>query len=545
MPVDEAVLPRGVNGNVKRDRSTTVLVAVTGLLLLAILMTPVVATLTGARDGFMVNGDEAVAALLPVHFARGGPDLVFPGNAYQGVLEVPAYAALWWIAGPYEIPMRLLHQVIWLAALGVWTWLALDVVGRSIGASTRARWWGALGVVGLLGLTSVAGWPTWFRIYPGYQLGALLSGLGVLVAVRSQRWWHWGAAGALAGLAVYAQPMHLAGAVAVLVAAVVAVASPVSLWRRLAAVAVGGLLGVSPLLAWNIRNSFGTLDSSSQPVQHPDWTYVDRLVNTVRVTGRVLWGDASSPLNSWAAVVRVVVVVALVFLMAVGAVALVRAGRRAWPLLAVVSVCLLGLPVLSALSLDVDYRYAVGWWPALVVLVAAGTVTVAETTPAPARRWVLGGLAVVIVLHGLVVVDGAVPLVRERAAYTSAEASTRDLASDLERCGVDAVAGDYWTVYPAVWGSDGGLRGKAFFGPDRLSTFDPTSWSGVRRLAVVPPPSVKESLDAANLVALRTGRGEEGWVSTTHPGTGSRVLLEKTGMPLPRGCLGENGLVPS
>ena len=166
--------------------------------------------------------------------------------------------------------------------------------------------------------------------------------------------------------------------------------------------------------------------------------------------------------------------------------------------------------------------------------------------PRPAlRRAAVGTVAVALVVHLAVVVDGAWLQVERRTPVPSAESATRDLAEDLRRCGVDVVAGDYWAIYPAVWGSDARLRSATFFGPDRLDANRPASWPRVRRVAVLPPPTVVNGQDAANLVALRTGRGRDGWVATVHPGTNVRVLLERTASPLPAGCVGENGLAPS
>lgn len=522
------------------ETGTRVLQVLVGLIVVAAVAAPVLATMTGVRDGFMVNGDEAVAALLPVEFARGGPVLLFPGNTYQGVLEVPVYAVLWWIAGPHELPMRLFHQVVWVGALAVWAWCAIEVVGRSRGASRRARWWGALGVAGLLGVTSVAGWPVWFRIYPGYQLGALLAGIAVWLTVGGDRARRWVLAGFLAGLAVYEQPMHVAGALAVLVAAVVTTDAAMSRSRRVGSAVVGMFAGVSPLVLWNLRNSFATLGSSTQPVAHPEWGYLDRSWNTARVTARVLWGDASTPPGSFGAL-RFLVGAILVGLVLLGVVALVRVGRGGLPLLSVVAVCLLGLPALKAFSLDVDDRYAVGWWPGLVVAVAAGVVVVA-TSEDLVRRIGLGALCLGLVAHLAVVVSGARSAVEHRSRWPSAEAETLDLARDLRRCGVDAVAGDYWVVYPAVWASDARVAGGSFFGPERLAALAPAAWSRLQRVAVLPPTAKVAPGDAANLVTARTGRGRDGWISATHPGTGVVVMLERTAQGLPDGCLGGTGL---
>lgn len=521
---------------------------------------PVVATLTGVRDGTMVNGDEAVAALLPVEVGREGPFVLFPGNAYQGVLEVPAYAALWAAAGPHELPFRLLHQAMWTAAVAAWAAAALEVARRG-GASTRARWWGALAVAGLLGVTSVVGWPVWFRIYPGYHLGALLGALGVLVALRlvdtrrapaSERAQlrGWALAGLLAGLAVYAQPMHAAGVVGVGLTALLAArdrpasSGIVHRARPVLVSAAGAALGVLPLVAWNLRNGMAILDSESQPVQHPEWGYPQRLANTVRLTGRVLWGDGSAPLGGVPRLLATAVAVIGVVVLAAGLWALWRWRPRSWPLVGVVAVSILGLPLLSSLSLETDQRYAVGWWPGLVVLVAAGAAGVVDALDGRAAVAACTVVAAAVAVQLVVVVAGAWPVVSDRTGTPSAEAATRDMADDLRRCGVDVVAGDYWAVYPAVWGSDARLRTRVTWGPERLA--GTSASADARRVAVAPTEPARESVRdvrGAAAAAAPPGRGGRGWVVATHPGTGVRLAIERTAEPLPEGCIGPSGFV--
>ncbi len=541
--VDAGVIER--DGTTRRAvRSLQVAVAV---LVGAIVALPVVGTLTGLRDGLLINGDEAVAAMLPVEFLRNGPAILFPGNSYQGVLETPVYALLWWAFGPAAIPARSFHQIVWVAALGIWTWVATDLLRRA-GRSQVAQWWGALSVAGLLGLTSVVGWPVFYRIYPGYQLGALLSGVAVAVALRSRVVWHWAVAGLLAGLAVYAQPMHLAAIAAVGVAALGSSDPAVSRPVRVAAAATGGVVGLSPILVWNLRNSFATFSSDAQPVEHPEWGYVDRLANTLRITYRVISGDSSLDPPSWWSPPQVVVATVVLVLCVVGAVALVRVGRRAAPLLAAGAVLLVGLPLLPALSLEVDYRYAVAWWPAIAVLVAAGGATVVEFRP-PIRNIATVVIVAAVALHIVVVADGVRRLLAQanEAARVEgvAEALTLDLADDLRRCGVTFVAGDYWAVYPVVWGSGASLDGEVFFGPDRLDSINPVDRRGSGRLAVLPPPTVEDPLAAADAIAVTTGRTVSDWLVATHPETGVTVVLEGLGDSAPDGCTSPGGLLPS
>lgn len=519
------------------------------LLTLAILTTPVLLTVTGLGDGARVNGDEVVALLLPEEAGRGSPDLVFPGNAYQGLLELPAYAVLWQLAGPDLVPARLLHQVVWLAALGVWTAACLSVMG-ALGATVRARWWGALAVVGLLGVTAPVAWPVFSSVYPGYHTGALLGGLAVLAATRVERGRGWWAAGLSAGLAVYAQPMHGVAVAAVLAAALLGPlggtrtrAAPLpGRGGRVVAAGLGVLFGVMPLLAWNAANDWATFRPGNQPVVHPRWTYLNRLANLADVSGHVLSGNGSSGVPAWGVVVNVAVGVVLVALLGCGVMVLARCGRRGVPLQVAVVVALLGLPVLGAFSLDDQYRYAVAWWPALAVLVAAGTTWVADRPSARVRHSARGVVAVAVVLHVAVVAAVGRSALAAAAEQPDPSERTRDLVADLRRCGVDAVVGDYWSVYPVLWADGARMAGEVVWGPDRLEAVHPDGWNAPLRVAGLLAPGVLDPVDAAAAVTRATERGGGGWVYAVNPATNVRVALEVTDRPLPDGCLGEDGL---
>ena len=327
-------------------------------------------------------------------------------------------------------------------------------------------------------MTAPIGWPVWFRIYPGYHSGALLAGSAVLVALRSRAWRGWAAAGVLAGAAIYAQPMHAVGAVVV---GVLVVQSPRAERMRAAlAAAVGALVGLAPLLLWNLRNGMDTLSDGAAPSLHPEWSYLDRLRNTMSITARVAWGDPGNraAVPDWVLVVQVVAIVGSAVLVVAGAVVLVRSARTSAPLLVALLLMLFGLSVLGSFSLDVDQRYAVAWWPALVVLVAAGAVGL-QQLEYRSLRLVGSALIVVTVAANVVAVGGlAGTAFRERSQWPSATASTRDLAGDLERCDVAAVLGDYWAVYPALWGSDSEFSAQVLSGPTRTG--------GLRARRLVP-----------------------------------------------------------
>jgi hypothetical protein len=422
-------------------------------LVLAALATPAIATVTGLREFGLVNGDGAVAALLPHEFAHGTPSVLFPGNAYQGVLELPAYAVLWVAAGADLLPMRLLHQAIWVAAMAVWFVAALEPARRAGSVTRRSYWWSALVVAGLLGVTSAVGWGVWYRIYPGYQSGALLGGLAVLTALRATRdrelarlWW-WVGAGFLAGAAIYAQPMHAVATPVVMCLALSCGRTAVV--RRLAVTTVGVVVGSAPLIMWNLGHGLAILRPRGQPaVEHPEWGYADRAVGMLRTTRRVLVGRdevPAAPLLTWAAALCVG---SLVVLALWGAWALLRGSWQDRSLLVAPAAMLLGLPLLRVMSLQSDPRYAVGWWPGMVVVVAAGAGA------PPVRRGPAAGAACGARRRG----RGAPGSGRDgRRTCWRSNAIARTRRGDARPGrGPPAVRrrrrlGNYWAVYPVLW----------------------------------------------------------------------------------------------
>ncbi len=530
----------------RRDMTVAALRVAVVALVLAALATPAIATVTGLREFGLVNGDEAVAALLPHEFAHGTPSVLFPGNAYQGVLELPAYAVLWVAAGADLLPMRLLHQAIWVAAMAVWFVAALEPARRAGSVTRRSYWWSALVVAGLLGVTSAVGWGVWYRIYPGYQSGALLGGLAVLTALRATRdrelarlWW-WVGAGFLAGAAIYAQPMHAVATPVVMCLALSCGRTAVV--RRLAVTTVGVVVGSAPLLMWNLGHDLAILRPRGQPaVEHPEWGYADRAVGMLRTTGRVLVGRdevPTAPLLTWAAALCVG---SLVVLALWGAWALLRGSWQDRSLLVAPAAMLLGLPLLRVMSLQSDPRYAVGWWPGMVVVVAAGAAAAAGAQGASGRV-LRAALAGVVVVHLAVVATGASDLLAEQRDRPNAVEATPDLVEDLRRCGVDAVWGNYWAVYPVLWASGDELQGDVTWGPERLTAFLPEEPLSLQRIAVLLPAAMTDPAASAALATEGTGRGAAGWLGVVDPDSGVRIALEQTVEPLPADCLGASGL---
>jgi hypothetical protein len=304
------------------------------------------------------------------------------------------------------------------------------------------------------------------------------------------------------------------------------------------------VLGLAPLVLWNLRNDLATLDPDTQPlVEHPEWGYPQRVLGVARTTSRVLWGGDQLSIGRPAQWGVVLCAVALVVLSLLGVVAMVRWRGASRVVLLAPVLALLGLPVLRVMSLQVDPRYAVGWWPGLVVLVAAGAAAAAERSGGGGRaaRTTLAG---VVLVHLGVVGVGAADALADQRDRTDGLDATVDLVDDLRRCGVDTVWGDYWAVYPTLWASDVELGAVVTWGPERLTTFRPDDLASVGRVAVLVPAVMADTSASAELATDGTGRGATGWTPVTDPDTGVRIGLERTAAALPEGCLGAGGLVP-
>ncbi len=516
----------------RRSRSHPLIAVVAVATFVATFAVTVVAAVVGTQDIFLMNADEAVAAMLSRSALDGHLTVLFPGNSYQGLVELPLYLVLDLLPGPQFVALRVLHAAIWYAAVGLWTWIALDLVGRRVALSSTARWWGAFAVAGLLTLSSYVGVHAWSRIYPGYHSGAALAALALIVATRAGSGRSWFLAGVLAGGAVYAQPMHVVGIATVLAAWAVADR------RRTADLgwSLGGIaLGVSPLVLWNLAAGWPVLDA--QPVQHPDWTHLDRLANSARLTGRVLWGDGSGTmigpvtLGPVGTLAMVVCAVVLVLLGGTGLVAMLRSWRSSLPLLVAFAVPVLGLPVLATFSLDSDPRYVVAWWPSLVVAVAVGTATLVAGTRGRVRHVVMVLVVAAVAAQAVVFVDGSRDLLAERAGLTAPHEAARELSGLLRRCGVDSVSGDYWRVYPVLWGYDGDLAVEVTNGSPRLSWFDRNGGPG--RHAHLPADTADLARVAAEARALT---GAPDWTPVSDRATGIVLVVEGTPESLPAGC---------
>jgi hypothetical protein len=242
--------------------------AVWGVVVLAVLTVLPRLRLALATPG-VVEADESIVFLMALHVAEGSRWSVFHyGNAYLGSFDATLAGLL----------MRLTEVSVLVGrslAMGLAVVFTLTTVqlGRAVGGA--AVGWRA-GLYVALGPSLLVLWGT--RLHLGYMdiliLGNLLF-MACLAHLRAHRrpepggppsWWAAVAVGFLIGFGIWC---HLLFVVYVLAACLVMVTASLRLsgrWtgllplRILALMAVGAVLGASPLLVFNAVHGSGTLD---------------------------------------------------------------------------------------------------------------------------------------------------------------------------------------------------------------------------------------------------------------------------------------------
>ena len=215
------------------------------------------------------ESDEAVLALIGLHFARGDVHLMYWGQPYGGPLESLVAAPLLLLFGPSVLVTKLVGTAFCLAsAVLVWR------IGRRTVGDTA----------GLLGGALLWVWPPYFVFYStkmSIYFGSLF--LAVVVALQlvrlatgdPGRWWA-PVTGVAAGLAFWASPQTLFLALPLGVALLPRL---VGRWRTLVTAVPFGLLGAAPWLVHNATTGW----TSFRPVPtYHDASYLERVVGVPR-----------------------------------------------------------------------------------------------------------------------------------------------------------------------------------------------------------------------------------------------------------------------
>ena len=214
-----------------------------------------------------LDSDEAIAGLIARHMLDGEVSALYWLGNYGGTLESAVAAAVFAVFGSSVLALKLTTLALYAVA-GVLTWrVGLRTVGPRAAKVGAAIFW-----------ISPAYFVWWSTKARGFYAMGLIFGLLVLLLALRLREQGSRRDAALLGLALGLGWWTSPGVLVLAVPALVWL-----LWRRpsvvrLVPVALPGfVIGIAPWLAWNLRNSWLSLDLS--PVASEQSTFVDRVVN--------------------------------------------------------------------------------------------------------------------------------------------------------------------------------------------------------------------------------------------------------------------------
>jgi hypothetical protein len=404
----------------------------------------------------ILTADEAYTGVQSFEILDGQIPVVLGGTAYTLPFEAYLYAPIAAIVGTNVVLLKLLSTLSWGLASTALGFATARLWNRRAGLVAAALGWVTPG--GLL-LTSVTA-------YSAYASGLFVSVAALLVAAvvidsTAPRRWQLGLFGALAGFGFWLHPMFLASLVPMVL---VVLWAHRRRWDASLSVIGGGLIGCGPLLAWNVVNSWPSLDA---PVE-VEGSYIDRLrtfaVDLVpRAFGlrdiRLEWQPNG--------VVAPLLYVAIIALSVYGAVVLVRRpGPRSRILLPAI---LLGVFPIMALFQNLifaaDGRYGIISFPFLVLAMAIGVDDLAGRT-SPARAIAVAATVAILWVGGLIV-----PTIRPLLDATNGNpnAQLEAIVDRLDEAGIDRIYGSYWAVLPVDFVGDRRIVGGVFpFWPIRF-----------------------------------------------------------------------------
>lgn len=196
----------------------------------------------------VLDGDEAVGGLMAKHQLLGEPNVFYWGQAYGGPFEAWLEAPIVWVFGPSWLGLRVVPIALSAAAAYV-VWL----VGRRLADRHAALAAAALS----WSFPSFLLWKT-IRFHIFYSSSLVLVALIVLQALRvkerpsTQRLF---LLGLLSGLGIWQSFQLVTIAPAVIVWLF---ATRRELLRRAAIILLGGLVGLAPVLGWNMSHHWAS-----------------------------------------------------------------------------------------------------------------------------------------------------------------------------------------------------------------------------------------------------------------------------------------------
>ncbi|MEO7837246.1 MAG: hypothetical protein ABIS21_06350 [Acidimicrobiales bacterium] len=384
-----------------------------------------------------IDSDEAVGGLIARDFAHGRGAVFLWGNVYGGTFEAILAAPLLAITGASAVAWKSVMVVMYACAC-VLTWrIGLRTVGPSAARLGASLMWLAPAPLVLMSTKA--------RLYYGTALvltcALLLLSLR-LVARRSRT--DMALLGLVLGLGVWTAPFVFYVFVPVLVW--LALRSPRRLWDVPLALP-GFLAGSAPWLAFNLRNSWSSLDLGQQGI---DTTYNERLRGFFadllpRLTGLRTYGGAWQGNGAGK-------LVFLACLAAFGLLAVACLFRRA-PGLTPLVVIVVAYPFLFALPEASWYvnepRYGLFLAPTICLLGAAGVTRLVRGPPAHLAVVALAALASVAGLSQLMEFAREFP-----GSHDLSSQPVGALGDALEGRGITTVVADYWISYAVTFETD-------------------------------------------------------------------------------------------
>ena len=408
----------------------------------------------GASQG-AVSADEAYTGLQALRILDGDLPLVIEGQAYTAVFDSYLLAPILGLVGASVWVLKALPLVWWALASVLIARIAIKTVSRPTALVVGALFWVAPGALMLLST----------RAYEGYGLGLIFVLAACSAAQRSVSGTHPETrtsivVGAMVGLALYAHPMYLAVVAPILVLPSIKHRRDTRRWW-LPMIASLVLANV-PLIVWNVRNGWSTLDQPSSESS----TYFGRLGSLLSdVTPRVFGLRDLDGLWTLGAPTALVVLVLIGVLVARGIVVL---ARRDSANRVVAVTATLSLPLLAVFRSTVfveDARYGIVFFPFLLVALVVGATSFNSGEMKP---FVIG--VVMVVWSALLVVPWLSENQGPRRGDPNADA--RGVIGVLHDRGFDSVAGSFWWVLPIEYLSNREIRGAVAGDPFTVRVVD-------------------------------------------------------------------------
>ena len=404
----------------------------------------------------LLTADEAYTGIQSFEILDGRFPIVLGGTAYTLPFEAYLYAPIAAFVGSNVMTLKLLSTVSWVIASVVLFMVARRTTDRRVGLVAASLCWLTPGALLIISVTAYSAYASGMAV----TILALLAG-GIVVDARDPRRWTMFAFGALAGFGFWLHPMFLATLVPMVL---------VVLWMQRqwlvtwVLVIGGGILGCLPLLAWNVKNDWPSLDAPADV----EGTYVERLRTFATDLMPRAFGLRDlelhwQPDNALAPLLYLV----LIALTVLGVVVLVRRpGPRSRLLLPAVLIGVFPIMAMFAnLIFAADGRYGIISFPFIVLAIAVGVDALAGRTNATRTIGVFAAAGLVWI--GGFVLPTVEPLVDATDGDPNAELEA--LVDTLGSAGIENVYGSYWAVLPVDFVGDQELTGGVFtFWPIRF-----------------------------------------------------------------------------